>query len=127
MILAVKDIEELVAVVLVSRDDVKDVFFDLKVRDTALERLLFCVESWFDSFSNFRWVDDLAIGLLSKDACHEGLASEGLAENDSPLSVVSQMFLESAFIPSSHSLETVLLLEEGVDGLHAHTVINDRD
>ena len=68
MILAVKDIEELVSIVLISRDYVKDVFFDLKVRDTALKRLLLCVKSWFDSFGNFCWVDDLAISLLGKDA-----------------------------------------------------------
>ena len=89
MVLAVEDIEELVAVVLVSRDDVKDIFLDFVVWDAALPRLLFSVKSWFDSFGNLHWVNDLAVGLLGKHACNEGLASEGLSENDRPLSVVS--------------------------------------
>ena len=71
VVLPVEDVEELVSVVFVGRDNVQDFFLDGCVWHTAFKGTLLSVECWADSIGNFLRIDDFTVRVLSEDACEE--------------------------------------------------------
>ena len=115
VVLPIKDVEELVSVVLVCCDNLENVFLNLCIWDAALKGTLLRVESGANGICNLRDIDDFAVGALRKNLGNQGFTTKGLAKDDAPLGAIAEVLLESALIPGSHSLQTVLLLEKGVD------------
>lgn len=112
MVLSIHDVEELVSVVLVSGDHSKDVLLNLSIGNATLKWPIFSLKSWTDILGNFGHVNDFATGAITDDTSDERLASEGLTENDRPLSFVAKMLVKGAFVPCAHRLQAVLLLEK---------------
>lgn len=104
VVLAVNNVEELVAVVLVRSDRSKDLLLDLSVGDTALKRSIFSFEGGANIFSDLGHINDFTTGAFTDNTSDEGFAGKGLTENNGPLSLVAKMLIEGALIPGAHGL-----------------------
>ena len=127
MMLTINEIEAFFTSVLVSLDHSKDVLLDLSVRDAALMRTIFGLESGTDVLSEFGHIDNLALGAVGNDLGDNRFATKALSSHVGPFGFVSEMLVEGAFIPCAHRLQTVLLLKKRVDRLEAETVVDDLD
>ena len=76
MMLSVDNVEELVASVLVRRNDRFDIFLDLLVGDAALKWTILSLQSRANVLSNLGEVDDLSSSLLLNIAGNERLSGE---------------------------------------------------
>ena len=126
VVLTIDEVEELLSRLLVGRDNVEDFFLDMHVGDTALEGTIsFSFKFGADALSKLGQIDNLTVCALGDDASDERLATEGLSNDDTPIGLVTEVLVEGAFIPFTHGLQTVFLLEEGVNGLSDESIVTD--
>ena len=125
MVLAVDQVGELLSSVFIGFHHGADVLLDLSVGDATLERSILSLESGANVLSNLGEVDNLTLSAVSDALGNERFTGKGLSEDDAPLGLVAEVLVEAALAPVAHRLETVILLQESVDGVDAETVVND--
>ena len=125
MVLSINKIELTLSIGLISFDHFKDVLLKLGIGNSVLEWTLISSKSSLDRLCKLRNIDDLTICALLYDSGDERFSTKRRSNNNSPFSLVSKMLIEGALIPAVHSLQTMFLLEKGINRLSADTIIND--